>query len=71
MRCRARSLREYHLRSYVKICREEGAGQRGELPGLPPLPSPTAQRDCWHQVCPRAQEGGLAGPCSYREALPA
>lgn len=55
MRCRARSLREYHLRSYVKICREEGAGQR----------------DCWHQVCPRAQEGGLAGPCSYREALPA
>lgn len=31
MRCRARSLREYHLRSYVKICRERGLGMGWQL----------------------------------------
>lgn len=62
MRCRARSLREYHLRSYVKICGEWVTGHRVQAPRpLVPSHGQTVERAPGHQE-PGSPTQSLGGP---------
>lgn len=64
MRCRARSLREYHLRSYVKICGEWVTRHRVQAP-RPPIPShgQTVERVPGHQEPGRPTQSLGGPPC--------
>lgn len=67
MRCRARSLREYHLRSYVNICRKEGAGH-GPAPSRGPTTTGLPQSPPTSGPCTHTRSTSLPGPCMRQES---